>query len=479
MTEPFGDRALRFVLPADAHRRALVDALGTLPDVVDVVLAEEIGCVYFRRDVGADDRAAIGEILARAHLATDEPPAVHAVPTVYDGADLDEVAGAIGRTRGEVVALHAGAEYRVAMLGFLPGFAYLTGLAPELRLPRRAARPRVPAGSVAIAAEYTGIYPFASPGGWHLLGRAPSFAPFDAGSGRAALAIGDVVRFVPVAAVDVAPPPPEAPAVAPEGPHLEITRAGGLVVLVDGGRPGRMHDGIPPGGPLVASALARANAAAGNAPDACAIEVAGTLEVTARGGAVVVADDESGAIALAPGERRLVSTEGRTRARYLAVGGGIDAPVRLGGRGALLAAGIGGVIRRGERLALQTAQRDAPAPAPPAIATDAPIALLPGPDADPSILDELARTELRISATSDRTGTRLEGPLSPAPAQAMTRRSTPMTIGAIERTPSGLVVLGPDHPTTGGYPVVAVVRAASLDAFMAKPIGAAVRFRVD
>jgi allophanate hydrolase subunit 2 len=108
---------------------------------------------------------------------------------------------------------------------------------------------------------------------------------------------------------------------------------------------------------------------------------------------------------------------------------------------------------------------------------DEPIALVLGPDADEAIVHELARTELRISPTSDRTGTRLDGPLSPAPAQAMTRRSTPMTIGAIERTPSGLIVLGPDHPTTGGYPVVALVRAASLDAFMAKPIGATVRFR--
>jgi len=78
----------------------------------------------------------------------------------------------------------------------LPGFAYLRALDPRLVLPRRATpRPRVPALSVAIAGPYTGLYPFASPGGWHLLGTAVGFAPFDAHTG-AAMSLGDRVRFV-------------------------------------------------------------------------------------------------------------------------------------------------------------------------------------------------------------------------------------------------------------------------------------------
>ncbi|MBX3204694.1 MAG: carboxyltransferase domain-containing protein [Labilithrix sp.] len=498
---PFGDRAVRFAVAEGAPRRRLVAELSALPGVRDVVLAEEIGCVVFDDDVG--DRAAVTAGVTAA-LATgrgaadDEPGAIHVVRVVYDGEDLDAVARAIGRSRQDVVALHAGAEYEVAMLGFMPGFAYLRGLPDVLRLPRRAPRTRVPAGSVAIAADYTGIYPFASPGGWHLLGRALGFQPFGAGSdARAALAIGDVVRFAP-AAEDDEPPRRDGPraAAAPPAsrgeatPHLEITRASGFAILVDAGRPGRMRDAVPPGGPLVCSRFARANASAGNAPGACAIEVSGTLEVTAHGGRVTIADDVAGARTLAEGERHVVATEGRTRVRYLALAGGIDAPVILGGRGALLVAGIGGLLRRGDRLAPRAHDGASSVDAAGALGggdapdTDAPIALMPGPDADALPPDALTKTLFRVAAASDRTGTRLErlaagadhaagGGVAAGAAHA--RRSTPMVSGAIELTPSGLIVLGPDHPTTGGYPVVAVVRSSSLDRLFAKPLRATVR----
>ena len=294
---PFGDRAVRFVVPPGVPHRRLLAELSILPGVIDVVIAEEIGCVVLANgavDPGA--REAVERVLARTDLAgVEAPSATHAIRVVYDGDDLESVAQAIGRSAEEVVALHSGAEYRVAMLGFLPGFAYLRGLPEELHVPRRAPRPRVPSGSVAIAAEYSGVYPFASPGGWHLLGRAAEFDAFDVERG-AALAIGDVVRFVPVSK-DAMPEhrPPIVPSkAAPGGPHLEVTRAAAIALLVDGGRPGRMHEGVPPGGPLVRSLLARANASAGNAPDACAVEVTGTIEVTARGGSVIVADDASG-----------------------------------------------------------------------------------------------------------------------------------------------------------------------------------------
>lgn len=89
----------------------------------------------------------------------------------YDGADLAAVAEAVGLSIAEVVELHSGAEYRVEFCGFAPGFAYLSGLPSRLHLPRRATpRVRVPAGAVAIAADYSAVYPSASPGGWHLLG---------------------------------------------------------------------------------------------------------------------------------------------------------------------------------------------------------------------------------------------------------------------------------------------------------------------
>lgn len=121
------------------------------------------------------------------------------IPTVYDGPDLDAVAAATGMGRDAVIALHSGQIYGVAMLGFMPGFAYMTGVAEALRLPRRAEpRVRVPAGSVAMADEMTAIYPWDSPGGWHLLGRTGMTLFNLDNTPPALLAPGDRVRFVPV-----------------------------------------------------------------------------------------------------------------------------------------------------------------------------------------------------------------------------------------------------------------------------------------
>jgi len=123
----------------------------------------------------------------------------HAVVTLdvhYDGEDLAAVAAATGLSVGEVVALHSGATYTVAFCGFMPGFAYLVGLPTALHLPRRTTpRTRVPAGSVAIAAEFGGVYPRESPGGWHLLGGTTAALWVEDREPPALLAPGTVVRF--------------------------------------------------------------------------------------------------------------------------------------------------------------------------------------------------------------------------------------------------------------------------------------------
>ena len=121
------------------------------------------------------------------------------VPVCYGGdfgPDLPEVATLSGCTEEEVIRLHSGTEYRVYVVGFVPGFAYMGVVDDRLALPRRAVpRTRVPAGSVAIAAGQTGIYPMETPGGWHLLGRTP-IRPFDPGRAQPVLFTpGDRVRF--------------------------------------------------------------------------------------------------------------------------------------------------------------------------------------------------------------------------------------------------------------------------------------------
>ncbi len=94
------------------------------------------------------------------------------IDVVYDGADLAEVSGHLGMDVAEVIAAHTGTLWRVGFGGFTPGFAYLVGGDPRLHVPRRSEpRTRVPAGSVALAGEFSGIYPRQSPGGWQLIGR--------------------------------------------------------------------------------------------------------------------------------------------------------------------------------------------------------------------------------------------------------------------------------------------------------------------
>ena len=126
------------------------------------------------------------------------------IPVCYGGEfgpDLAEVCAMHGTTEARAVELHASAEYRVYFLGFVPGFAYLGELPRELVTPRLAApRKRVPAGSVGIAGNQTGVYPFATPGGWRLIGRTPLKMFRADRDGLSLLSLGDRVRFTPISA---------------------------------------------------------------------------------------------------------------------------------------------------------------------------------------------------------------------------------------------------------------------------------------
>jgi KipI family sensor histidine kinase inhibitor len=119
----------------------------------------------------------------------------------YDGPDLDEVARLTGLTHAEVVAAHTGTPWRVAFGGFAPGFAYLVGGDPRLHVPRRERpRPSVPAGSVGLAGEFSGVYPRSSPGGWQLVGTTDAVLWDADREPPALLSPGTTVRFVDAAA---------------------------------------------------------------------------------------------------------------------------------------------------------------------------------------------------------------------------------------------------------------------------------------
>ncbi|WP_043110043.1 5-oxoprolinase subunit B family protein [Paraoerskovia marina] len=119
------------------------------------------------------------------------------IPVRYDGPDVGDVAAAWGVDVADVARLHQEPTYRVAFGGFAPGFGYLTGLPPDRSVPRRASpRTEVPAGSVALAGEFTGVYPRASPGGWQIVGTAVDVTLWDVARTPPALLVpGARVRF--------------------------------------------------------------------------------------------------------------------------------------------------------------------------------------------------------------------------------------------------------------------------------------------
>ncbi|MFE2378277.1 allophanate hydrolase subunit 1 [Streptomyces sp. NPDC059398] len=179
---PAGRHGLLVELPtgeaAEAFHAELLRrrTLGVLPTVREIVP----GARTVLLDGIADGTPGAPERLARSLAAWPIPPLprdsgpVVEVPVVYDGPDLADVAAVWGVGPGDVARIHSGIEFRVAFSGFAPGFGYLTGLPERFRVPRRATpRTRVPAGSLALAGPYTGLYPRESPGGWQLIGRTP------------------------------------------------------------------------------------------------------------------------------------------------------------------------------------------------------------------------------------------------------------------------------------------------------------------
>ncbi|MCC7179230.1 MAG: 5-oxoprolinase subunit PxpB [Acidobacteria bacterium] len=175
-----------------------------VPGVRDIVPGYCSLGIHFdplRTDLVALERAIREDASVAGRVVSLPEPVVHEIPVVYGGAvgpDLQAVADFAGCSPAEVIERHAAVTYRVYMLGFVPGFAYLGRVNASIAAPRRRVpRDVVPAGSLGIAGEQTGVYPAATPGGWQIIGRT-SVVMFDAARTPASLlAPGDLVHFVP------------------------------------------------------------------------------------------------------------------------------------------------------------------------------------------------------------------------------------------------------------------------------------------
>jgi KipI family sensor histidine kinase inhibitor len=204
---PLGDSAITIAfgdeISEELNDRAVAEALrissARVAGVCDVVPAYASLTIHYdpRRIVYSDLVSRLSAIGPQAEQSTPGAAVTHEIPVRYDGEDLEDVAARCNLTVNEVIAIHTGREYRVFVLGFVPGFAYLGPLDPRLMLPRRdAPRKRVPAGSVAIAEAQTGVYPAETPGGWHLIGTTDALMFNPAGKKPALLSVGDHVRFI-------------------------------------------------------------------------------------------------------------------------------------------------------------------------------------------------------------------------------------------------------------------------------------------
>ncbi len=518
-----GDAAV--LLELDAGRPAALAAAisaACLAGVLDVIPAART--VLVTVEPGSGDVAELARRLAAIGVPDLAPAAAQPVTEIevcYDGPDLADVARLAGLPASEVIARHQAAQYEVGWLGFAPGFGYLTGLDPALAQVPRLDSPRVavPAGSVAIAAGLTAVYPAVSPGGWRLIGRTDARLWDSERQPPALLTPGRRIRFraVPeLTGVALRPdgtagrPGPAAAADTPAG--LEILQPGPLTTVQDLGRPGLAHLGVPRSGAADADSLRLANALVGNEAGLAALEI--------TFGRLAVRFDLDATVALtgAPAPLRL-SLPGGSRSEpgagvafdvpagsvlrlgspptglrsYLAVAGGIQVRPVLGSRSADLLSGLGPApLRAGQRVAIGSGGHEQTAAVPPA-AADArrraagsgagpvELAAIAGPRADwfaAGALGELTRASYQVSPASDRTGLRLSGPpvRRAGPAELP---SEGVATGSLQVSHDGQpILLLADHPATGGYPVIAVVRSADIGRAAQLRPGQRVRFRL-
>jgi KipI family sensor histidine kinase inhibitor len=193
---PYGDRAVLIELDDGEDGLGLQAQLTGTDGIDELIPAAVTLLVQF--DPTRLDAARVRQLITAGarRPVTDSAKAPLVLPVSYDGVDLDAVAAEARCSVEDVIARHSGAIYTVAFCGFSPGFGYLRGLDPSLQLPRLATpRTEVPAGSIAVAGEFTGVYPRASPGGWRLLGHTDSVLWDASRTPPALLAPGVRVRF--------------------------------------------------------------------------------------------------------------------------------------------------------------------------------------------------------------------------------------------------------------------------------------------
>lgn len=498
---PVGPRTFLAELEDLDQTLALFDALlaDPVPGVAEIIPAARTLMIRTAPGVFADGRLA-SAILAR-QPAPGTPPNARAsetvdLPVTYGGEDLADVAAHMGLSEAEVITAHQEAIWQVAFCGFAPGFAYMTCDDARFDLPRRPApRTRIPAGSVALAGRFCGVYPQETPGGWQLIGQT-EVPMWDLDRDPPALLRPGVrCRFVarraevhPSAAI-----PQPRPAKG-----LRVISTAFPMVFQDEGRPGQGGQGVSASGALDMGAARRANRAVGNASDLPVLEITlgpvrlcadlpMTLALTGAGQASVAGHSipRGAAFAVDAGDEITIDPPQAGMRSYLALRGGFRVAPVLGSAATDTLAHVGpDPVTAGAVLAPEdhsavavVAEGIEPELPQPGDLVELPVML--GPRADwftPAMIRHFLTQEWLVTPQSSRVGIRLQG-------DAITREdaaelpSEGTETGAIQIPHSGQPVLFlADHPLTGGYPVIATLRPEALDLAGQIPPGARIRF---
>jgi len=461
-----------------------------------------------------------GEIAVRDLSARAAPSdRLVEIPVRYDGEDLEEVSRLTGLSVDEVIQRHSESDFIVAFCGFAPGFGYLIGGDPSLHVPRRQTpRTRIPAGAVALAGAFSGVYPQASPGGWQIIGVTPLKMWDTTREPPALLQPGTRVRFYDLAKRPLAAMPASSEAeTTVEEPAGEGNRTTRFTVLAapmpalfqDRGRIGQTGQGVSASGALDQASLKAANRIVGNAAETACLEITlGGFSFESSGRATialagapcpVTVRERSGSsfeaatcqpIPLEAGDVVTFGHPTKGMRSYLAVRGGFEVKPVLGSAATDTLAVVGPPpVSAGSVLTL----REPAAPMESVSLDEIPVADLPatrdtvtldivmGPRTDwftEAALDQLCNQDWLVTPQSNRVGIRLAGE---TPLERIDRTELPSeatATGAIQVPHSGQPVLFlADHPLTGGYPVIATVAEHHQDLAGQIPVNAKIRFR--
>lgn len=483
--------------------------------IEDMVPAARTLMIRFRPE--AINAARLALVLKARDLSARLPASRHLVeiPVRYDGEDLEDLAKLTGLSVAEIINHHTEREYTVAFCGFAPGFGYLVGGDPALNVPRRSSpRTRIPAGSVALAGEFTGVYPQNSPGGWQLIGTTPiKMWDIDREPG-ALFQPGYRVRFFDMerSTRPVRIPEPvrrAAPAIDPDAPQFEVLAAPVPALFQDRGRFGQTGQGVSASGALDWAACSAANRIVGNPPVTACLEIAqggfafesnarAVIGVSGAASTVTVCDRQGRLsdyetwrpVPLEPGDRVTLGAPLGGMRSYLAVRGGFDVAPVLGSFATDTLAVVGPEpVTAGRHLPLKrnpgglssVSLSEGPAFALPRSGEVVTLDIVLGPRTDcftKQGLETLLSQEWQVTPQSNRVGIRLKGDVPIERRDAAELPSEGTATGAIQIPHNGQPVLFlADHPLTGGYPVIGAVAEYHLDLAGQIPIHAQVRFR--